>query len=99
MTTEFTVSQVLGWDASGTITFNDMSCTHNSVAGNGGCFHGSGKSVFGNGTRMLDNYAEHGGSICKPRIYYAPNKRPRYYHILRSICLIVVSGVENAWKQ
>lgn len=69
--TESAVVQVFGWDASGTITFNDMLCTNNSAEEYGGCFHGSGKGVFNNGTVMLDNHAEHGGSICENIMYAA----------------------------
>ena len=60
--------QVLGWDTSGTIIFNDIFGTNNSAEGHGGCFHGSGKSIFNDGTTMLANYAEHGGSICEKNI-------------------------------
>lgn len=63
--TESTVVQVYGWDPTGTIVFNDVFCTNNSAEENGGCFHGSGKAIFNNGTVMLNNQGEHGGSICK----------------------------------
>ena len=57
--------QVRGWDPDGTIVLNDVSCTSYSAVGHGGCFHGSGKVVFNDGTVMLNNQGDHGGSICK----------------------------------
>lgn len=63
--TEFTAVQVKGWDVDGTIVFNDVFCTNNSALENGGCFHGAGKTIFNDGTVMLNNQGEHGGSICK----------------------------------
>lgn len=67
--TEPTIVQVRGWDTSGTIIFNDIVGTNNSAVRHGGCFHGSGKGIFNNGTVMLANYAEDGGSICE-QIFY-----------------------------
>lgn len=63
--TESTVVQVYGWDPAGTIVFNDVFCTNNLAVEHGGCFRGSGKVIFNNGTVMLNNQGEHGGSICK----------------------------------
>lgn len=54
---------VKGWDKYGTVVFNDVFCTNNSAAQNGGCFHGAGKGIFNDGAVMLNNQGIHGGSI------------------------------------
>lgn len=59
------VVQVFGWDPSGTIVFNDVSCTQNLAIGNGGCFFSKGRSSVQNGTVMHDNNAGDGGCICE----------------------------------
>lgn len=63
----FSLLQVVGWDADGTITFNDVVCKGNEAANNGGCFHGAGRGVVNRGTSMLNNSAAgNGGSIREP---------------------------------
>lgn len=55
--------QVLGWDASGTVEFNDVLCEENSATIGGGCFYGAGGGIINAGTAMLHNSAADGGSI------------------------------------
>lgn len=59
--------QVMGWNASGTIVFNHVSCAANTVINDGGCFYGMGRGIINDGTVMLDNEASNGGgaSICE----------------------------------
>ena len=57
--------QVIGWHSSGTIVFNDVSCTQNLASGSGGCFFSTGRSIFNNGAVMHDNKARDGGCICE----------------------------------
>ena len=59
------IVQVLGWDADGTIIFNDMSCSNNWATDNGGCLYSVGKAIFNDGAAVLDNEAFNGGCICK----------------------------------
>lgn len=55
--------QVYGWDVSGTITFNDVTCSDNSAVSEGGCYYAAGQSEINNGTVMHDNSALDGGCI------------------------------------
>ena len=57
--------QVYGWDIFGTVTFNDVNCSGNVAANEGGCFYGAGSNIFNDGVVMLDNEAENGGCICE----------------------------------
>lgn len=61
--------QVFGWDTSGTITFNDVTCSDNSAESEGGCFFGAGKSIINDGTVMHHNSARDGGCLCEYNIY------------------------------
>lgn len=54
---------MLGWNENGTIVFNDVLCTKNSAETYGGCFYASGGGIINDGTEMLDNLADRGGSI------------------------------------
>ena len=54
-----------GWDIFGTVTFNDVNCSGNVAANDGGCFYGAGSNIFNDGVFMLDNEAEKGGCICE----------------------------------
>lgn len=36
------IVQVLGWESTGAVEFNDVVCSNNTAGGNGGCFCGSG---------------------------------------------------------
>ena len=56
---------MVGWDINGTIVFNDVICEQNYAVRDGGCFYGLGEGIFNNGTVVLDNMAENGGSICE----------------------------------
>lgn len=69
--TEFPfVVQVLGWDANGTIVFNDMFCTVNTADRNGGCLYASGRVIVNDGTAMAGNVALLGGSIRERYMLY-----------------------------
>lgn len=59
------IVQVFGWDIKGTIVFNDVLCKDNGAQISGGCFYGSGKAIFNDGTVMLDNSGANGGSVCE----------------------------------
>lgn len=54
----------MGWDADGTITFDDVVCKGNKATRNGGCFYCAGGGIVNRGTAMLNNSAAgNGGSI------------------------------------
>lgn len=59
------VVQVFGWDVSGTITFNDVTCSDNKAVSEGGCYYGSGLSIINDGTVMHNNEALDGGCLCE----------------------------------
>ena len=64
----YSVAQVLGWDANGTVIFNDVLCKENSAENHGGCFYAVGTGIVNDGAVMLQNSASNGGSIreCNP---------------------------------
>lgn len=57
--------QVFGWDAKGTIVFNEVLCEANWVKLNGGCYYGMGSAFFNNGTKLRGNEANNGAGICE----------------------------------
>ncbi|CAB1104292.1 unnamed protein product [Ectocarpus sp. CCAP 1310/34] len=46
------IVQVLGWDSTGAVEFNDVVGSNNTAGGNGGCFYGSGRGILNAGTFM-----------------------------------------------
>lgn len=77
---------MFGWDAHGTIIFNDVICKDNTVTEDGGCFHGWGGGIFNNGTALLGNVANNGACICERTKYV--NQIPLVtVSLLSSACL------------
>lgn len=73
--------QVFGWDATGTIEFNDVVCTGSVSAANGGCLYVSGVGVVNDGTVMRGNQAKAGGCLCKLPWFVCLCKRRSEYSI------------------
>lgn len=59
------IVQVLGWNVDGTIVFDEVLCANNSAENHGGCVYAFGGGIFNDGTEMLNNSADRGGSICE----------------------------------
>lgn len=57
--------QIFGWNVTGTIELNDVSCTENVAIGNGGCFFVAGVGVVNDETVMIGNEGKYGGCICE----------------------------------
>ncbi|CAM9909015.1 unnamed protein product [Ectocarpus sp. 4 AP-2014] len=55
---------VFGWDPTGTVVFNDVVCSDNTVGGLGGCYYAAGKGIVNDGAVMRGNSAlDDGGCV------------------------------------